>query len=73
MRISVLIGCFISLWCNISAQYITHGPVFGAVTSTGCKVYVRTKQCGKVRMELSTKENLDDAVSFCRQHRFAAR
>jgi alkaline phosphatase D len=64
MRISVLIGCFISLWCNISAQYITHGPVFGAVTSTGCKVYIRTKQCGKVRMELSTKENLDDAVSF---------
>ncbi len=49
---------------TVSAQYVTHGPVFGAVTFNSCKAYVRTKQCGKVRMELSTQQSLDNSFSF---------
>lgn len=46
------------------AQYITHGPVFGALTSSSCKVYIRTKQCGRVLLELGTHPSLEKSFSF---------
>lgn len=48
----------------LQAQYITHGPVFGALTSSTAKVYIRTKQCGKLLMELGEKPDLQNAFSF---------
>jgi len=48
---------------STTAQYITHGPVIGAVTSNSCKVYVRTKQCGRVLMELSEDSLLQKSFS----------
>ncbi len=47
----------------LHAQYITHGPVIGALTSSSAKVYIRTKQCGKVLMELSEKQDLEKSFS----------
>lgn len=48
----------------VYAQYITHGPAIGAVTSSTAKVYVRTKQCGRVVMALSEQPDVDDRYSF---------
>lgn len=64
MRIGILTFFGVHLLLSLSAQYITHGPVFGAVTSTSCKAYIRSKQCGKVLMELSTEESLNNSFSF---------
>ncbi len=49
---------------HIFAQYITHGPVFGAVTSNSAKVYLRSKQCGKVLMELSLNTDFKQETGF---------
>ncbi|MES2621380.1 MAG: alkaline phosphatase D family protein [Bacteroidota bacterium] len=51
-------GIFIS-----TAQFITHGPVIGALTSSSAKIYIRTMQCGKVMIELSTQEDLEKSFA----------
>lgn len=38
----------------LQAQFITHGPVVGAVTSESCKMYLRTAVPASVEIELST-------------------
>lgn len=52
------------LSASIFAQYITHGPVFGAVTSNSAKVYLRSQQCGKVIIELSETADLKNETPF---------
>ena len=37
----------------LASQQITHGPVVGAVTSSGCKIYFRTGSPAEVKIELS--------------------
>lgn len=40
---SILITCLVVLWAQKStAQYVTHGPVVGAVTDSSARIYVRT-------------------------------
>ncbi len=63
MRHSVWLLCFSLLCYSVSAQYITHGPVIGAVTSASCKMYIRTNQCGKVIMEFSERADMENASS----------
>ncbi|MFN8299951.1 MAG: alkaline phosphatase D family protein [Chitinophagales bacterium] len=60
-----LTGILLLLICiSAAAQNITHGPVFGAVTQDGCKVYLRSKQCGRVLMEISTTPDLQKSMAF---------
>lgn len=59
-----LLLLLVTVLLNAKAQYITHGPVFGAVSQDGCKVYLRTAQCGMVRLEVSETPGLEQSVSF---------
>lgn len=40
----------------INAQYISHGPVVGAITSSSCKIYLRTFSPAAIELELSDKQ-----------------
>ncbi|HLP18920.1 MAG TPA: alkaline phosphatase D family protein, partial [Chitinophagales bacterium] len=54
----------IVLWhLPVNGQYITHGPVIGALTASSASVYIRTQQCGKVLMELSQTADLEKSFS----------
>jgi alkaline phosphatase D len=46
---------FLAIVCHsflgLHAQYITHGPVIGAVTSTSCKIYLRTASPAELKLQ----------------------
>jgi alkaline phosphatase D len=47
------------------AQYITHGPVFGAVKADGAKVYIRTtKPLQNIELALSTNKGMANPIDF---------
>lgn len=49
--------------CNMAiAQYVTHGPVVGAVSPTSARIYVRTTQAAEIKMQLATDTLFSNAV-----------
>jgi alkaline phosphatase D len=42
---------------TVQAQYISHGPVFGGVSDTSLKVYIRTQQARTFALEYSQSPN----------------
>lgn len=48
----------------LNAQWVTHGPVTGAVTDNSCKVYVRTTNASSIQLLLSETENFQPSVSY---------
>src|ERR1051325_2449951 len=45
---------FLSFSLSVFSQYVTHGPIVGAVTDTSCRVFVRTDTVSSLTIELSS-------------------
>lgn len=54
MNKRILALLLIALSFTAYAQYVTHGPVVGAVSSSTARIYVRTTQAAAVKIQLST-------------------
>lgn len=52
-RLAALLVTITTMLCGLQAQYITHGPVTGAVTPTSCKVYLRTAAPADIKILLT--------------------
>lgn len=64
MRLFVAVGLLLTALLS-NAQYVTHGPVIGALTQSGCKVYVRTAQPGQlVQLQVSAYKDLSSPLNF---------
>jgi hypothetical protein len=48
----------------LQAQFITHGPVIGAVSPESCKMYLRTAVPASIEIELSTSLKFLPEKSF---------
>lgn len=49
---------------TIEAQHITHGPVWGAVTDSSGKVYLRTSEPASFTLEISEDSNFSDVLTY---------
>ncbi len=47
-----------------TAQQVTHGPIVGAVTSTGCKIYVRTQSAAEVTLKVWQHDDARAVMAF---------
>ncbi len=52
-----LAGAFFLLPALLSAQFISHGPVFGGLTHESARVYLRTQNPANFSIELSESQN----------------
>lgn len=60
----IAIFTVILLVTGLHAQYITQGPVIGAVTDNGCKIYIRTAQPAHVDFIVSTHNDFIGSITF---------
>ncbi|MBL7778049.1 MAG: alkaline phosphatase D family protein [Chitinophagales bacterium] len=62
LSLTVLVAVFFIP--EVHAQYITHGPVTGAVTANTCKVYARTSTASSIQLLVSNNENFTPVVTY---------
>ena len=59
-----LLSMLMSVGSLVSAQNLTHGPVFGAVAENSCKVYLRTVAPATLQVLLSNEKRGADVLIF---------
>ena len=60
---SLLIALLFSITI-LYAQHVTHGPVVGAASPSGARVYLRTNEATAFELQLSTSQNFTAPLTF---------
>ena len=55
---------FVLLTLYSVAQYITHGPVIGAVTDSSARIYLRSNISGLIYIEIDTDTSFSSSLTF---------
>jgi len=69
-RVLSVLGCLlcaITAALPVAAQFITHGPVFGALGPDSARVYIRTHQATVFTAEVSTSPSFSNPIAFASQ------
>ncbi len=60
----ILLLCCILCHVATFSQFVTHGPITGAVSPTGARIYVRTTTASTIKIELATDAAFTTPLAF---------